>query len=193
MALLNFSTLRKSMQRQSEQQIYSRIMDARLESTEASSVSATIVTEEELLFANQFLPFSASTTSLSNSCIEYCSWVAPYPIETITREGRANGMNVCDDSSIYLRNRYWSCSVIHTSRIARVFYFFNVPYSGMNVPLRYSLDNVGEKGLFCIPLESSRAISALYLHMQIVFSVIQLKLGLPDIEQDVHSCWRSSF
>ena len=36
MALVNFSTLRKSMQMQSEQQIYSRIMDARLklESTE---------------------------------------------------------------------------------------------------------------------------------------------------------------
>ncbi len=35
-ALVNFSTLRKSMQMQSEQQIYSRIMDARLklESTE---------------------------------------------------------------------------------------------------------------------------------------------------------------
>ncbi len=36
MALVNFSTLRKSMQVQTEQQIYSRIMDARLklESTE---------------------------------------------------------------------------------------------------------------------------------------------------------------
>jgi len=42
---------------------------------------------------------------LSNSCIEYCSWAAQYPIETITREGRANGKNVCDDSSIYFGNR----------------------------------------------------------------------------------------
>ena len=50
-------------------------------------------------------PFSASTTNLSNSCIEYCSWAAQYPIETITREGRANGKNVCDDSSIYFGNR----------------------------------------------------------------------------------------
>jgi hypothetical protein len=39
---------------------------------------------------------------LSNSCIEYCSWAAQYPIEAITREGHANGKNVCDDSSIYL-------------------------------------------------------------------------------------------
>jgi len=42
---------------------------------------------------------------LSSSVIEYCSWAAQYPIETITREGRANGKNVCDDSSIYFRNR----------------------------------------------------------------------------------------
>ena len=37
--------------------------------------------------------------------MEYCSWAAQYPIETITREGRANGKNVCDDSSIYFGNR----------------------------------------------------------------------------------------
>jgi hypothetical protein len=37
---------------------------------------------------------------LSNSCIEYCSWAAQYPIEAITREGCANGKNVCYDSSI---------------------------------------------------------------------------------------------
>jgi hypothetical protein len=49
--------------------------------------------------------FSASTTNLSNSCIEYCSWAAQYPIETITREERANGKNVCDDSSIYFGKR----------------------------------------------------------------------------------------
>jgi hypothetical protein len=42
---------------------------------------------------------------LSSSVIEYCSWAAQYPIETITREGRANGKNVCDDSSIYFGNR----------------------------------------------------------------------------------------
>jgi high-affinity Fe2+/Pb2+ permease len=52
MALVNFSTLRKSMQRQSEQQIYSRIMDARLklEITETSSVSATIVNRGTVTF-----------------------------------------------------------------------------------------------------------------------------------------------
>jgi high-affinity Fe2+/Pb2+ permease len=52
MALVNFSTLRKSMQMQSEQQIYSRIMDARLklEITETSSVSATIVNRGTVTF-----------------------------------------------------------------------------------------------------------------------------------------------
>jgi hypothetical protein len=49
---VNFSTLRKSMQMQSEQQIYSRIMDARLklEITETSSVSATIVNRGTVTF-----------------------------------------------------------------------------------------------------------------------------------------------
>ncbi len=64
MALLNFSTLRKSMQRQSEQQIknlktqteqqiYSRIMDARLklESTE----TFTKMAKESPIFAERFI------------------------------------------------------------------------------------------------------------------------------------------
>jgi hypothetical protein len=52
MALLNFSTLRKSMQMQSEQQIYSRIMDARLklESTE----TFTKMAKESPIFAERF-------------------------------------------------------------------------------------------------------------------------------------------
>src|ERR687897_3918465 len=52
MALVNFSTLRKSMQMQSEQQIYSRIMDARLklESTE----TFTKMAKESPIFADRF-------------------------------------------------------------------------------------------------------------------------------------------
>ena len=52
MALVNFSTVRKSMQMQSEQQIYSRIMDARLklESTE----SFTKMAKESPIFAERF-------------------------------------------------------------------------------------------------------------------------------------------
>ena len=52
MALVNFSTLRKSMQTQSEQQIYSRIMDARLklESTE----TFTKMAKESPIFAERF-------------------------------------------------------------------------------------------------------------------------------------------
>src|SRR5687767_14962896 len=52
MALVNFSTLRKSMQMQSEQQIYSRIMDARLklESTE----TFTKMAQESPIFADRF-------------------------------------------------------------------------------------------------------------------------------------------
>ena len=52
MALVNFSTLRKSMQMQSEQQIYSRIMDARLklESTE----TFTKMAKESPIFAERF-------------------------------------------------------------------------------------------------------------------------------------------
>ena len=51
-ALVNFSTLRKSMQMQSEQQIYSRIMDARLklESTE----TFTKMAKESPIFAERF-------------------------------------------------------------------------------------------------------------------------------------------
>jgi hypothetical protein len=43
MALMNFSTMKKNMQKQSEQQIYSRIMDARLklENTDAFTKMAT--------------------------------------------------------------------------------------------------------------------------------------------------------
>jgi hypothetical protein len=52
MALVNFSTLRKSMQTQSEQQIYSRITDARLklESTE----TFTKMAKESPIFAERF-------------------------------------------------------------------------------------------------------------------------------------------
>jgi hypothetical protein len=52
MALVNFSTLRKSMQMQNEQQIYSRIMDARLklESTE----TFTKMAKESPIFAERF-------------------------------------------------------------------------------------------------------------------------------------------
>ena len=52
MALVNFSTLRKSMQMQSEQQIYSRIMDARLklESTE----TFTKMAKQSPIFAKRF-------------------------------------------------------------------------------------------------------------------------------------------
>src|SRR5918994_6671108 len=52
MALVNFSTLRKSMQMQNEQQIYSRIMDARLklESTE----TFTKMAKESPIFADRF-------------------------------------------------------------------------------------------------------------------------------------------
>jgi hypothetical protein len=51
-ALVNFSTVRKNMQKQSEQQIYSRIMDARLklESTE----SFTKMAKESPIFAERF-------------------------------------------------------------------------------------------------------------------------------------------
>jgi hypothetical protein len=52
MALVNFSILRKSMQMQSEQQIYSRIMEARLklESTE----TFTKMAKESPIFAERF-------------------------------------------------------------------------------------------------------------------------------------------
>ena len=52
MALVNFSTVRKNMQIQSEQQIYSRIMDARLklESTE----TFTNMAKESPIFAERF-------------------------------------------------------------------------------------------------------------------------------------------
>src|ERR671910_198846 len=52
MALVNFSTLRKNMQLQNEQQIYSRIMDARLklESTE----TFTNMAKESPIFADRF-------------------------------------------------------------------------------------------------------------------------------------------
>lgn len=52
MALVNFSALRKSMQIQSEQQIYSRIMDARLklESTE----TFTKMAKESPIFIERF-------------------------------------------------------------------------------------------------------------------------------------------
>jgi hypothetical protein len=52
MALVNFSTLRKNMQMQSEQQIYSRIMDARLklEGTE----TFTKMAKESPIFAERF-------------------------------------------------------------------------------------------------------------------------------------------
>ena len=52
MALVNFSTLRKSMQMQREQQIYSRIMDARLklESTE----TFTKMAKQSPIFAKRF-------------------------------------------------------------------------------------------------------------------------------------------
>ena len=52
MALVNFSTVRKSMQVQSAQQIYSRIMDARLklESTE----TFTKMAKESPVFAERF-------------------------------------------------------------------------------------------------------------------------------------------
>ena len=52
MALVNFSALRKSMQIQSEQQIYSRIMDARLklESTE----TFTKMAKESPIFTERF-------------------------------------------------------------------------------------------------------------------------------------------
>ena len=51
-ALVNFSTLRRNMQMQSEQQIYSRIMDARLklESTETFTKTA----KESPIFAERF-------------------------------------------------------------------------------------------------------------------------------------------
>jgi hypothetical protein len=51
-ALVNFSTVRKNMQGQSEQQIYSRIMDARLklESTE----TFTNMAKESPIFAERF-------------------------------------------------------------------------------------------------------------------------------------------
>ena len=51
-ALVNFLTARKNMQKQSEQQIYSRIMDARLklESTE----SFTKMAKESPIFADRF-------------------------------------------------------------------------------------------------------------------------------------------
>jgi hypothetical protein len=51
-ALVNFSTIRKNMQVQSEQQIYSRIMDARLklESTE----TFTNMAKESPIFAERF-------------------------------------------------------------------------------------------------------------------------------------------
>ena len=52
MALVNFSTVRKNMQVQSEQQIYSRIMDARLklESTE----TFTNMAKESPIFSERF-------------------------------------------------------------------------------------------------------------------------------------------
>jgi hypothetical protein len=52
MALMNFSTVRKNMQIQSEQQIYSRIMDARLkfESTD----TFTNMAKESPVFAERF-------------------------------------------------------------------------------------------------------------------------------------------
>jgi hypothetical protein len=52
MALMNFSTLRKSIQMQGEQQIYSRIMDARLklESTE----TFTKMAKESPIFTDRF-------------------------------------------------------------------------------------------------------------------------------------------
>jgi hypothetical protein len=52
MALVNFSTLRKSMQTQSEQQIYSRIMDARLKLE--SRETFTKVAKESPIFAERF-------------------------------------------------------------------------------------------------------------------------------------------
>jgi hypothetical protein len=54
MALLNFSTLRKSMHMQSEQQIYSRIMmlDLNLKSRKRRLFLRRLLTEEQLLFAD---------------------------------------------------------------------------------------------------------------------------------------------
>jgi hypothetical protein len=52
MALVNFSTLRKSMQTQSEQQIYSRIMDARLKLE--SRETFTKMAKESPIFAERF-------------------------------------------------------------------------------------------------------------------------------------------
>jgi hypothetical protein len=49
MALMNFSTVRKSMQMQSEQQIYSRIMDARLKLE--STKTFTKMAKESPIFA----------------------------------------------------------------------------------------------------------------------------------------------
>lgn len=52
MALVNFSTLKKSMQMQSEQQIYSRIMDARLKLE--STGTFTKMAKESPIFAERF-------------------------------------------------------------------------------------------------------------------------------------------
>ena len=52
MALMNFSTVRKNMQMQSEQQIYSRIMDARLK-LESTNVF-TKMAKESPIFAERF-------------------------------------------------------------------------------------------------------------------------------------------
>jgi hypothetical protein len=52
MALANFSTIRKSMQMQSEQQLYSRIMDARLKLE--STNTFTKMAKESRIFAERF-------------------------------------------------------------------------------------------------------------------------------------------
>ena len=52
MALMNFSTIRKSMQMQSEQQLYSRIMDARLKLE--STNTFTKMAKESPIFAERF-------------------------------------------------------------------------------------------------------------------------------------------
>ena len=52
MALVNFSTVRKNMQIQSEQQIYSRIMDARLKLE--STKTFTNMAKESPIFAERF-------------------------------------------------------------------------------------------------------------------------------------------
>jgi hypothetical protein len=52
MALANFSTIRKSMQMQSEQQLYSRIMDARLKLE--STNTFTKMAKESPIFAERF-------------------------------------------------------------------------------------------------------------------------------------------